>query len=254
VFLGLPPSHESEGYDREHMNLPRQQIDLLEAVAAANPNVIVVLSNGAAVTVADWQHKARAVLECWLLGQAGGAAVADLLLGAVSPSGKLAETIPVRLADNPTVGNFPRENGSVRYGEGLLLGYRWYDAHRLEVSHPFGHGLSYTSFAYRDLDLQVLADGAAPRVRVAFTISNAGDRAGIEIAQVYVADPARPSTGPSRSCAASPASSLSQVHRSASRWSWAPGPSPTGMRPSATGPSRAGSSRCVLGPLAGIYA
>lgn len=84
------------------------------------------------------------------------------------------------------MGNFPGENGSVCYGERLLVGYRWYDAHGLEVSYPFGHGLSYTSFAYRDLDVQVLADGAAPRVRVAFTVSNTGDRAGAEIAQVYV--------------------------------------------------------------------
>ena len=189
VFLGLPPSQESEGYDREHIELPANQRELLEAVAAINPNVAVVLSNGSAVTVSGWQHQARAVLECWLPGQAGGVAIADLLLGAFSPSGKLAETIPVRLEHNPAVGNFPGENGSVRYGEGLLIGYRWYDAHRLEVSYPFGHGLSYTSFGYRDLDVAVLADGAAPRVRVAFTVVNTGDRAGTEIAQLYVCDP-----------------------------------------------------------------
>jgi len=153
-----------------------------------NPNVVVVLSNGGVVTVSGWQHQARAVLECWLAGQASGAAVADLLLGAVSPSGKLAETIPVSLEHNPTVGNFPGENGSVRYGEGLLIGYRWYDAHRLEVSYPFGHGLSYTSFAYRDIDVEVLADDGVPRVRVAFTIANTGDRVGTEIAQLYVTD------------------------------------------------------------------
>jgi beta-glucosidase len=190
VFLGLPPSQESEGYDREHMELPGNQTELLAAVAAANPNVVVVLSNGAAVTVADWQHDVRALVEGWLLGQAGGAAVADLLLGTLSPSGKLAETIPVRFADNPTVGNFPGENGAVRYGEGLLIGYRWYDAHRLDVSYPFGHGLSYASFAYRDLDVTVLADDADPRVRVAFTIANTSGRAGTEIVQLYVCDPA----------------------------------------------------------------
>lgn len=190
VFLGLPPSQESEGFDREHMELPRNQTKLLEAVADATPDVVVVLSNGGVVTVSGWQRGARAVLECWLPGQAGGAAIADLLLGVVSPSGKLAETIPVRFADNPTVGNFPGENGAVRYGEGLLIGYRWYDAHRLDVSYPFGHGLSYTSFAYRDLNVEVLEDGAAPRVRVAFTISNTGDRPAAEIAQLYVCDPA----------------------------------------------------------------
>jgi beta-glucosidase len=190
VFLGLPPSQESEGYDREHIELPRNQTEVLAAAAAANPNVVVVLANGGVVTVSGWQQQARAVLECWLPGQAGGAAVADLLLGAASPAGKLAETIPVRLEHNPTVGNFPGENGAVRYGEGLLIGYRWYDAHRLEVGYPFGHGLSYASFGYRDLDVTVLADGAAPRVRVAFTISNLGDRPAAEIAQLYVSDPA----------------------------------------------------------------
>jgi len=189
VFLGLPPSQESEGYDREHIELPRNQTEVLAAVAAANPNVVVVLANGGVVTVSGWQQRARAVLECWLPGQAGGAATADLLLGAASPAGKLAETIPVRLEHNPTVGNFPGENGAVRYGEGLLIGYRWYDAHRLEVGYPFGHGLSYASFGYRDLDVAVLADGA-PRVRVAFTISNIGDRPAAEIAQLYVSDPA----------------------------------------------------------------
>jgi beta-glucosidase len=190
VFLGLPPSQESEGYDREHIELPRSQTELLAAVAAANPNVVVVLANGGVVTVSGWHQQARAVLECWLPGQAGGAAAADLLLGDASPSGKLAETIPVRLEHNPAVGNFPGESGAVRYGEGLLIGYRWYDAHRLEVGYPFGHGLSYTSFGYRDLEVAVLADGAAPRVRVAFTVSNLGDRPGGDIAQLYVSDPA----------------------------------------------------------------
>ena len=189
LFLGLPPSYESEGYDRDHMDLPAHQIDLLHAVADANPRVVVVLSNGSVVTVAPWQDRAQAVLEGWLLGQAGGGATADLLLGAADPAGRLAETVPLRFADNPAVGAFPGELGHVRYGEGLLIGYRWYDAHRLEVAYPFGHGLSYTSFAYSDLSVTVLADGAEPIVEVGLTVTNTGKRAGRETVQLYVTDP-----------------------------------------------------------------
>lgn len=189
VFLGLPPSYESEGWDREHMDLPALQIELLEQVASVNSNVVVVLSNGAAVVTSGWEHHAGAVLEGWLLGQAGGRALADLLLGAANPSGRLAETIPVKLSDNPTVGNFPGENLVVRYGEGLLIGYRWYDAHDLAVSYPFGHGLSYTSFEYSDLAVEVTDVGAEPKVEVALTVTNTGERAGAEVVQLYVGDP-----------------------------------------------------------------
>lgn len=187
VFLGLPPSYESEGYDRAHMDLPAPQVQLLHAIADANPNMVVVLSNGSAVTVAPWQDRAKAVLEGWLLGQAGGSATADLLLGAVEPTGRLAETLPLRHEDNPTVGNFPGEHLHVRYGEGLLIGYRWYDARRLDVAYPFGHGLGYTTFAWSDLDVSVGGDGRSVDVRV--TVTNTGDRAGTETVQVYVRDP-----------------------------------------------------------------
>ncbi len=129
------------------------------------------------------------MLEGWLLGQAGGSATADLLLGAADPAGRLAETVPVRFADNPAVGAFPGELGHVRYGEGLLIGYRWYDAHRLEVAYPFGHGLSYTTFDHTELSLAVRADGAQPLVDVTVTVVNTGTRAGRETVQVYVTDP-----------------------------------------------------------------
>ncbi len=188
VFLGLPDAYESEGYDREHMHLPPRQVAVLEAVAAVAGKVVVVLTNGSVVEVEPWQHQAHALVESWLLGQAGGGAVADVLLGAVNPSGKLAETMPVALEDNPTVGNFPGEADVVRYGERLLIGYRWYDAHGLPVAYPFGHGLSYTTFEYSDLDVQVLEDGATPRVQVSVTVTNTGDRAGKEVVQLYVAD------------------------------------------------------------------
>ncbi|PRY17215.1 glycoside hydrolase family 3 C-terminal domain-containing protein [Kineococcus rhizosphaerae] len=184
LFLGLPSSYESEGYDREHTNLPPTQLALLDAVVVANPHVVVVLANGSVVNLEPWQGSVEAVLEGWLGGQAGGSAVADLLSGAVNPSGKLAETIPVAYRDNPTIGNFPGEHGHVRYGEGLLIGYRWYDAHSLPVAAAFGHGLSYTTFAYSGLDLVAGEDGLDVHV----TITNTGDVAGSEVVQVYVAD------------------------------------------------------------------
>ena len=188
VFLGLPPSYESEGYDRDHMDLPAHQVELLEEVAAVNRNIAVVLSNGSVVTLHPWQDDARAVVEGWLLGQAGGSAIADLLLGVAAPSGKLAETVPLRYADNPTVGAFPGEHGQVRYGEGLLVGYRWYDTHDLDVAYPFGHGLSYTTFDVSDVSTTVHDDGADSAVEVEFTVTNTGGRAGAEVVQVYVRD------------------------------------------------------------------
>ncbi|WP_454856294.1 glycoside hydrolase family 3 C-terminal domain-containing protein [Promicromonospora soli] len=195
VFLGLPASYESEGFDRAHMDLPAGQVALLEAVAAVNERVVVVLANGSAVSVAPWQHLAPAVVEGWLGGQAGGSGVVDVLLGAVNPAGRLAETLPLRLADNPSYGNFPGELGHVRYGEGVLVGYRWYDARQAEVAYPFGHGLSYTTFAYDGVAAEVLGSGAhaaddAPAVRVRVTVTNTGERAGAEVVQVYVGDPA----------------------------------------------------------------
>ncbi|MEW1957370.1 glycoside hydrolase family 3 C-terminal domain-containing protein [Kineococcus sp. NPDC059986] len=184
LFLGLPASYESEGYDREHTNLPPEQLDLLDAVVAANPRTVVVLANGSVVNLEPWQHTVPAVLEGWLGGQAGGGAVADLLSGVANPSGRLAETIPVHYRDNPTVGNFPGEHGHVRYGEGLLIGYRWYDAHSLPVAAAFGHGLSYTTFEYSDLRVEQRGKD----VDVHVTITNTGDVAGSEVVQVYVAD------------------------------------------------------------------
>lgn len=194
VFLGLPASYESEGFDRTHLDLPAQQVALLEAVAAVNPRVVVVLANGSAVSVAPWQDLAPAVVEGWLGGQAGGSGVVDVLLGTVNPAGRLAETLPLRLVDNPSYGNFPGELGHVRYGEGVLVGYRWYDARELDVAYPFGHGLSYTTFAYDGVSAEVLGSAALtadgdPVVRVRTTVTNTGERAGAEVVQVYVGDP-----------------------------------------------------------------
>ncbi len=194
LFLGLPAIDESEGYDREHMDLPASHVALLRAVRAVAAKVVVVLSNGSAVTVADWEPDADAVLELWLGGQAGGAAAAQLLLGEVDPSGRLAESIPVRLADVPAQLNFPGERGSVRYGEGLFIGYRGLDAVGAEVSHPFGYGLTYTTFAYADLsvDAAEVTDETGDDdvvVRVTARVTNAGDRTGVAVPQLYVGRP-----------------------------------------------------------------
>ncbi|KJL29626.1 glycoside hydrolase family 3 C-terminal domain-containing protein [Microbacterium oxydans] len=183
VLLGLPAAEESEGFDRDHIDLPADQLALLDAVIDVNPNTVVVLSNGGVVAL-PFADRVPAIVEGWLLGQAGGGAVADVLYGVVNPSGKLTETVPVRLEDNPSFGNFPGEFGHVRYGEGLLVGYRWYDAKGLEVTYPFGHGLSYTTFEYGATTASVRADGD---IAVQVELTNTGDRDGREVVQVYVA-------------------------------------------------------------------
>jgi beta-glucosidase len=196
LFLGLPPAEETEGLDRTRLDLPAGQLRLLDAVAAVNPRVAVVLSNGAVVTT-GWSGSAgvSAVLECWLGGQAGGSAVADVVLGRVNPSGRLAETVPLRLEDTPAFGNWPGEEGQVRYGEGVLVGYRYYDTCRREVAFPFGHGLSYTTFRYADLAVEPLGQplgqpgvpgGDGGGLRVTVTVTNTGGVAGREVVQVYL--------------------------------------------------------------------
>ena len=190
VFLGLPASDESEGFDRPHMDLPASQLAVLQRVVAVKDRVVVVLSNGSAVLTSPWETQASAILECWLSGQAAGGAVADLLVGAANPSGRLAETIPVRLQDGTAYLNFPGDSGHVRYGEGVFVGYRGHDALAQPVSYPFGHGLSYTSFGYDDLAVDVTGAHATRdlRVRVSCSVTNTGHRAGKEVAQLYVHD------------------------------------------------------------------
>ncbi|ALE04880.1 beta-glucosidase [Arthrobacter sp. ERGS1:01] len=185
LFLGLPASYESEGFDRDHIDLPQDQTELLDAVVAVNPRVAVVLANGAVVRVSGWAEKVPAILEGWLGGQAGGSATADLLFGIANPAGRLTETIPLRLEDSPAYLDFPGESGHVNYGEGLFVGYRHYDARKLAVSFPFGHGLSYTSFEYSDLRIEA-ADGGA---RLTVAVRNSGGRAGHEVVQAYMRAP-----------------------------------------------------------------
>ncbi|WP_262402826.1 glycoside hydrolase family 3 C-terminal domain-containing protein [Actinomadura sp. CNU-125] len=188
MFLGLPEGEESEGLDREHIGLPDVQLRLLEAVARTGRDVVVVLANGGAVEAASWRHHAEAVLAGWLNGQAGGGAIADLLFGRANPCGRLAESIPMRLQDNPSYLDFPGADGTVAYGERIYVGYRYYDAREMSVVYPFGHGLSYTAFAYSGLHATVEGRGDDVAVRVRLTVTNTGSMTGKEVVQVYVGD------------------------------------------------------------------
>ena len=190
VFLGLPGEDESEGFDRTHIDLPANQLVLLHALAEVHDRLIVILANGGVVRVSTWEDRVAAILECWLSGQAAGGAAVDLLLGVANPSGKLAETIPVRLQDNSSYLNFPGEEGVVGYGEGIFIGYRAYDTLIQQVSYPFGFGLSYTSFRFDDVDVSIagsVADGDLA-VTVTASVTNTGRRAGAEVVQIYVGD------------------------------------------------------------------
>ncbi len=191
LFLGLPAKDESEGYDRVHMEVPATQIDLLRAVAEVASRTVVVLANGSAVTVEHWEDVTDALLECWLGGQASGGAVADLLLGVSAPGGRLAESIPVDIAHLPAQLNFPGGGSVVRYGEGIFVGYRGMDAMKAPTAHPFGSGLTYTTFTIDEVDAPASidvcgsADGdvvGAVRARV----TNTGTREGAEVVQLYV--------------------------------------------------------------------
>lgn len=183
-FVGLPESAEPESDDRASLSLPDSQVALILEVVRRCEEVVVVMTNGSVVTT-EWAHEVPAILEMWLAGQAVGTATADVLFGRRSPGGRLAETIPMRLGDTPAHGNFPGEFGHVRYGEGLLVGYRWYDTRRAQVAFPFGHGLSYTAFSYEDA--WVTGHGTSAEVMV--RVTNIGRRDGSEVIQIYVRDP-----------------------------------------------------------------
>ena len=173
--------------------MPAKQIALLEQVAAANQNVVVVLSNGSVITVAPWAKNAKGILESWLLGQSGGPALADVIFGQVSPSGKLAQSIPLDINDDPSMLNWPGEEGHVDYGEGVFVGYRYYDTYGKAVDYPFGYGLSYATF---EIDDVAAAKTGANTATVTATVTNTSDVDAAETVQVYVApgkaDVARP--------------------------------------------------------------
>lgn len=188
LYIALPTFKESEGYDRQDLDLTEQQVALIKSVSKIQSNTVVVLNNGAPVVMGEWLEGVAAVLEGWMMGQAGGAAIADVLFGKVNPSGKLAETFPSRLSDTPAYLNWPGGAGEVRYGEGLFIGYRYYDARNVSVLFPFGHGLSYTTFSYSDARVSAKGFKDVDGVTVTVDVTNTGSLAGKEIIQVYVHD------------------------------------------------------------------
>ncbi len=182
----------SEGRDRSSLSLPGDQDALIEAVASANPRTVVVLNNGAPVLM-PWADKVAAILEMWYPGQEGAKATADLLSGAATPSGKLPVTFPHRAVDAPTAdpARYPGVDGHGAYSEGIFVGYRWYDAKGIAPLFPFGHGLSYATFAYSALSVTPAAAGGLGH-DVRLTVRNTGTRAGTEVVQAYVGPPAAP--------------------------------------------------------------
>lgn len=188
LYIALPAEIESEGYDRENLDLTPQQVALIQAVCAVQPRTVVVLNSGSAVVMSEWIGGAAAALQAWMMGQAGGGAIAETLFGARNPSGKLAETFPLRLADTPSHLNFPGDKRDVSYGEGIFIGYRYYDAKEVPVLFPFGHGLSYTEFAYSNLRISARTFKDVDGLTVSVDVTNAGSMAGQEIVQVYVHD------------------------------------------------------------------
>ena len=187
VFAGLPDVYESEGYDRTHMRLPDCQNRLIEAVAAANPNTVVVLHNGSPVEM-PWIDQVKAVLEAYLGGEAVGLAAVRVLFGELSPSGCLPESFPQKLADNPSYLYYGGEGNVTEYREGIFVGYRYYDRKETELLFPFGHGLSYTHFVFSDLRLSATRITDRDTLTATVTVTNTGERAGKAVAQLYVRD------------------------------------------------------------------
>ena len=208
IFAGLPDSFESEGFDRTHLDMPESQNHLIHEICKVQPNTVVVLHNGSPIRM-PWLAEVRGVLEMYLSGQASGSAAANLLYGKANPSGKLAETFPLRVQDNPTYLTFPGAQNESPYNEGIFIGYRYYDKREMDVLFPFGYGLSYTSFHYSNPKLivngqsvsgssSVAAEGAEPNVipsitarpqdqiQVSVDITNTGDMAGREVVQLYI--------------------------------------------------------------------
>lgn len=187
IFAGLPDSFESEGYDRTHMRMPDCQNELIAKVAAVQPNTIVVLHNGSPVEM-PWADQVKGIVEAYLGGQAVGGAVCDILFGKVNPSGRLPETFPKKLEDNPSYLSYIGEGDMVEYREGIFVGYRYYDKKKMDVLFPFGYGLSYTAFDYSNLRVDKKKFKDTDTVTVTVDVTNTGKMAGKEVVQLYVAD------------------------------------------------------------------
>lgn len=185
IFAGLPPAYESEGYDRKHLDLPKVQNDLIDAIAQVNPHVIVVLENGSPVTM-PWLHHVEAVMEAYLCGEGAGVAIARTLFGKVNPSGRLPETFPLRLEDNPAYIDFSGDCSTIDYREGIFVGYRYYTKKNIPVLFPFGYGLSYSTFTYgiMKIDTDKMKDDET--VEVTVDVINESDIPGKEVVQLYI--------------------------------------------------------------------
>lgn len=186
LFMGTPSSYDREGFDRKNINLPDDQTKLLKEISKVQKNIIIVLSNGSPIIITSWHKYADAILETWLTGQAAGGAVADILFGIENPSGKLASTFPIKLSDNPTYLDYVGQEEKLQYKEGIFVGYRYYDKKNMEVAFPFGFGLSYTTFNYRDLKLSKDVIKENDTLEIKLKIKNTGKYFGKEIVQVYV--------------------------------------------------------------------
>jgi beta-glucosidase len=187
VVGSLNAEWEAEGFDRVDMKLPGEQNELIKRVAKANKNTVVVVNTGSAVEM-PWADQVAGIVQLWLNGQEMGNALADVLFGDVTPSGKLPTTFPVRLEDNPAFINYPGENSKVYYGEGIFVGYRYYDTKKLAPLFPFGHGLSYTTFEYSSLRLDKKSLNPNDTLTVKVDVTNTGKVTGKEVVQVYVHD------------------------------------------------------------------
>ncbi len=186
IFAGLPLQYESEGIDRKHIDLPISHNQLIGEIASVQPNTAVFLTNGSAIAM-PWHNQVKAIVETWLGGQAGGGAAADILFGLANPSGKLAESFPVRLEDTPGFLNFPGEERKVLYGERMFVGYRYYDIKKIDPLFPFGFGLSYTTFDYNNINLSSKSITDKDILTVTASVKNTGKVAGKEVVQLYVA-------------------------------------------------------------------
>src|ERR1019366_502281 len=188
VLVGYWRRLEDEGFDRPSMDLPANQDDLIEAVAAANPNVVVVVIAGAPVTMTSWVDQVPAVLCAWYGGQEAGHAIGDILFGLQNPSGKTPVTFPRRFEDATAHGNYPGENLHVAYAEGIYVGYRGFEKRGVAPLFPFGHGLSYTKFDYSDLAVSPAKAAPGEPVQVGLTVRNSGARTGAEVVELYLHD------------------------------------------------------------------
>lgn len=196
IFAGLPDSFESEGFDRTHLNMPANQNELIARISEVQPNVVVVLHSGSPIAM-PWLDKVAGVLQMYLAGQASGGAAVNLLFGDATPCGKLAETFPLHLEDNPSYLNFPGNREKVCYQEGVFIGYRYYDKKKMDVLFPFGYGLSYTDFTYSNMKVTVNGKNATDvdviketdEIVVSADITNTGNCDGAEIVQLYIKNP-----------------------------------------------------------------